>query len=287
MPAPEDVRTQLVDILTQVQGCSPDAVQPESKLKDLGVDSITIVEVGEELGRRFDVYLADDTIDGFVTVEDAINAVVHHDGAKAGSGSPAVPAAFPPPAPPAAARQTAPAPERAQTAESRPAGTDGVKTKVAGRYAIWMGIVGAGLGVLIGMGTVAVIGATGLGPADLPPLSVSTTAAPSTAATTTPPPPPADTSNPEPTLQVSSTKVSPGERFTLKGVFPTLGAGATLQVQVKDPGGDWDDFPVATRTTGDGAYTTQIYTSRTGKRDFRMYHGDSRKASPIVTVEIG
>ncbi len=91
MPAPNDVRTQLADILATVQGCSPDAVQPESKLKDLGVDSITIVEIGEELGRRFNVYLSDDTIDGFVTVKDAINAVVHHDGATAKSVRPPCP----------------------------------------------------------------------------------------------------------------------------------------------------------------------------------------------------
>lgn len=284
MPAPNDVRTQLADILAAVLGVEPDAVQPERTLKDLGVDSITIVEVGEELGRRFNVYLSDDTIDGFVTVKDAINAVVHHDGATAGSGSPAVPAAFaPPPPPPASPAESTPARMR----EPEKVRLDDEKVRTAGRYAIWMAIVGAGLGVLVGLGGAAVIGATGLGPANLPPLSVSTTAAPTTDATTTPAPTPTDASNPEPTLRVSKTQVEPGERFTLEGVFPGLGAGATLQVQVRDPGGDWDDFPVDTKTKGDGAYTTQIYTSRTGKRDFRMYHEDSSKASPTVTVEIG
>ncbi|GAA3536341.1 hypothetical protein GCM10022234_36450 [Aeromicrobium panaciterrae] len=285
MPAPHDVRTQIADILAAVQGVEPDAVQPESRLKELGVDSITIVEVGEELGRRFNVYLSDDTIDGFVTVNDAINAVVHHDGSTAGTGSPAVPAAFAPPPPPAQPSDSAVT--RMRTHEPERVRLDDEKVRTAGRYAIWMAIIGAGLGVLVGLGGAAVIGATGLGPANLPPLSVSTTDAPTTATTTSPTPTPTDSSNPEPTLRASKLQVEPGERFTLEGVFPGLGTGATLQVQVRDPGGDWDDFPVDTKTKGDGAYSTQIYTSRTGKRDFRMFHEESSKASPTVTVEIG
>lgn len=287
MPAPNDVRTQLADILATVQGCAPDAVQPESKLKDLGVDSITIVEIGEELGRRFNVYLADDTIDGFVTVKDAINAVVHHDGATAKSGSPAVPARFTPPAPSAPKLTEQPA-TRVRSHEPKQSGLSEEKVRRAGRYAIWMGLVGAALGVVVGMGGAAVIGAAGLGPANLPPLSVSTTAAPTTTATTTPAPQPsAGTPNQEPTFEVSNTRVEPGERFDLRGAFPALGAGATLQVQVKDPGGDWDDFPVDTKTKANGAYSTTIYTSRTGKREFRMFHEESNKASPSVAVEIG
>ena len=97
MPTAPEVRIELADILAKVQGCSPDAVQDERKLKeDLGVDSITIVEMGEELGRRFNLYLSDDAIDGMVTVKDAINAVVRHDGATPSSSSPAVPAKLSP-----------------------------------------------------------------------------------------------------------------------------------------------------------------------------------------------
>lgn len=287
MPAPEDVRRELADILVQVQGCSRDAVQPDRRLKDdLGVDSITIVEIGEELGRRFNVYLADETIDGFVTIKDAINAVVHHDGSVARSGSPAVPAKLAPPPAPAAATEDVHVSVRDREPAVPP--LDPEKKRVAGRFATWMVITGAGLGALIGLTSAAVIGATGLGAADLPPLSVTTTAATTTPAPTTEAPEPtSDTPTQEPTFRVSSTRVAPGERFRLEGAFPELGVGATLQVQVKDPGGDWDDFPVDTQTKRGGRYATEIYTSRTGKREFRMFHDDSSKASPSLTVEIG
>ncbi len=284
MPAPVDVRTELTDILVTVQGCPADAVQPDAKLKELGVDSITIVEIGEELGRRFHRYLSDETIDALVTVQDAIDAVVLHDGATPTSKSVPVPARLTPVVAPSVAASP---PVRMVDREIRP--SDSERGKAVGRLAVWMGIAGATLGVLIGMGFAAVIAATGLGDANLPPLSVTTPAATTPTPTPTKPSPTPTEGTPskEPTLQVSSTRVPPGERFTLEGAFPALGANATLQVQVKDPGSDWDDFPVATKTKGDGAYSTQIYTSRTGKREFRMFHKESSKASPTVTVEIG
>lgn len=289
MPAPDEVRTELADILATVQGCSPDAVQADSRLKDLGVDSITIVEIGEELGRRFNLYLSDETIDGMITVKDAVNAVVRHDGASApSSSSPPVSARFAPPTPPPTPPAVEMSSPRVRSQESIRRPRDEERLRKAGRLAVWMGIIGAGLGVLIGMGSAAVIGAAGLGPADLPPLSRTTTEAPTATPTPTPTPTATgDTFSQEPTFQVSNTRVPPGERFTLEGAFPALGAGATLQVQVKDPGGEWDDFPVDTKTKDGGTYKTQIYTSRTGKREFRMFHEDSNKASPSVAVEIG
>lgn len=284
MPAPDDVRAQIADILATLHGCDPEAVQPDAKLKDLGVDSITIVELGEELGRRFDLYLSDDAIDGMATVKDAINAVVRHDGATQGSSSPPVPARLT-----IAPVRTTPEPtsERPRDIPADPQPVDPAKVRTAGRFAISMAIAGAAIGVLIGLGSAAVLGATGLGPANLPPLSVATTPAPTETETTTAPEPSGTAPTQEPSLRVSSTRVSPGERFTLEGAFPALDSGATLQVQVKDPGGDWDMFPVDTKTKSGGIYKTEIYTSRTGKREFRLFHEGSSKASPAVEVEIG
>lgn len=74
------MQEQLTDILVQVVGCPADAVVPAAVLKKLGTDSLTIVEVGEELGRRFGVRLSDQAIDSMRTVQDAIDAVVRHDG---------------------------------------------------------------------------------------------------------------------------------------------------------------------------------------------------------------
>lgn len=85
MPSPSSVHDQLTDILVTVVGCPADAVVPGAKLKKLGTDSLTIIEVADELGRRFGVHLADDTINSLRTVQDGIDAIVSHDGSTAAS----------------------------------------------------------------------------------------------------------------------------------------------------------------------------------------------------------
>ncbi|MRJ77947.1 acyl carrier protein [Aeromicrobium sp. SMF47] len=91
MPSSSAVQDQLTDILVGAVGCHARDVRPGAVLADLGTDSLTLVEVGEELGRRFDVYLSDDTIDSMVTVQDAIDAVVRHDGSQPPADAPRVP----------------------------------------------------------------------------------------------------------------------------------------------------------------------------------------------------
>lgn len=287
MPTPTDVHEQLTDILVRVVACPADAVVPSARLKeDLGVDSLTVVEVGEELGRRFGVYLSDDTIDALVTVYDAINSVVRHDG----SVQPAELA--PPPVLSRPAGQfAAPAPGSAAGPATTPRLSPEVVAKRRSRAwtaAIWLGFVGAGVGLIFGLGGAALVRASGIGDANLPPLTSPTTPA----TTTTPAPTPSDTATvesdePPPTLTVSSTHVSPGEHFKLEGAFPALDSGATLQVQVKDGDAAWDNFPIKTKTKAGGKYKTEIYTSRTGSRQFRMHHRASDTSSPAVTVEIG
>jgi acyl carrier protein len=286
VPTPTDVHEQLTDILVRVVACPADAVVPNAKLKeDLGVDSLTIVEVGEELGRRFGLYLSDDTIDGLVTVYDAINAVVRHDG----STQPAElarPRALSRPA----AQFAAPA-QVGTSAYVAPQLTPEIIAKrrsKAWNAAIWLGLVGAGVGLIFGLGGAALVGATGIGDANLPPITTPTTVVPTATQTPTPTPTPStDSDVAPPTLTVSSTHVSPGEHFTLEGAFPALDPGATLQVQVKDGDAAWDDFPITTKTKDGGTYKTEIYTSRTGSRQFRMLYRDSDTSSPVVTVEIG
>jgi acyl carrier protein len=284
---PTDVHEQLTDILVRVVACPAEAVVPNARLKeDLGVDSLTIVEVGEELGRRFDVYLSDETIDGLVTVYDAINAVVRHDGSVQPAELIRQPALSRPAgqfaAPAAAAREVA-APVR-----QLPPEVVAKRRSRAWTAAIWLAFVGAGVGAIFGLGGAALVSASGIGNVDLPPLTSPTTAA----TTPTPTPKPTETQTtesdePPPTLKVSSTQVSPGEHFILEGAFPALDSGATLQVQVKDGDAAWDDFPIKTKTKAGGKYKTEIYTSRTGSRQFRMLHRGSGKSSPSVTVEIG
>ena len=274
MPTTAEVLDQLTDILVRVVSCPVEAVQNEANLKtDLGVDSLTIVEVGEELGRRFNVYLSDDTIDEMVTVKDAVNAVVRHDGSSASS------MVTPP---------QVPSQPKLPSTPPKPKSSDPRRQGRIARAAIGRGVVGAAIGILFGLAGSAFVGATGIGAVNLPPLTIATTTAPTATATPTPTPTATSgTAEPEPNLSVSSERVAPGERFRLEGAFPALGKGATLQVQVKDEGADWDDFPVDTKTDEGGKYRTEIYTSRTGLRQFRMLHKESDKATPGVTVEIG
>ncbi|MBC7630051.1 acyl carrier protein [Aeromicrobium sp.] len=279
MPAAASVRQELTDILVRVVGCPADDVVPEARLKDLGTDSLTIVEVGEELGRRFGVYLSDDTIDGLVTVDDAIKAVVRHDGSVPPRGATSVGAPSTRTPPSALANRSATAAQRKN---------NGAVAQLVLALAIVGGIVGATLG----LGGAALVTATGLGSVDLPPVSAPSTPATASATPSATPTPPPTTStsgtvDPDPTLTVSSENVSPGERFVLQGAFPALGENALLQVQVKDPGGEWDEFPIDTTTRAGGQYKTEIYTSRTGKRKFRMLAKESGKVSPAATVTIG
>lgn len=257
----------------RVVGCPADEVVPEASLKELGTDSLTIVELAEELGRRFDVYLSDDTVDALVTVQDAIDAVVHHDGSTPPSHGGRVPTTLESPAPPIRDEEHV------------------HRRRLTERMIFWFVLVGAGVGAVLGFGASALVDATGLDSVDLAPISNPTTA-PSSEPTTTPTPeatttPPPSTDDAEPTIQASKPQVAPGERFVIEGKFPAAGEGAELQVQVKDEGSDWDDFPIETTTRSGGRFKTELYTSRTGERQFRLLNKQTDDATPSVTVEIG
>ena len=273
MPTSVAVQEQLTRIIVQVVGGEPAAVRPEAQLeRDLGVDSLSVVEIAEQLGQVFDVYIPDDAVNEMVTVQDGINAIIHHDPAAKVPGKPAAPAAVAAPRRPirAGAEEIE---ERKRTA-----------WKFAGRFAV----VGIALGVVLGFGGVALINATGLNDVAMPaaptPTASKTTTKPTTPPTTTPP---SVDKVPEPSLSVPNTAVSPGERIRLKGSFPELDKGATLQVQIRDKVESWDDFPVTTRTSDGGDYTTVIYTTRTGEREIRMYHKDTKTSTPAVAIEVG
>lgn len=80
MPSAAAVHDQLTDILVRVMGCPAEAVVPSASLTTLGTDSLLVIEVGEELGRRFGVRLSDDDINALRTVQDAIDVVIRHNG---------------------------------------------------------------------------------------------------------------------------------------------------------------------------------------------------------------
>ncbi|MGZ8759469.1 MAG: acyl carrier protein [Aeromicrobium sp.] len=276
MPSSAVVQEQLTRIVVQVVGCEPEAVVPAAWLsRDLGVDSLSIVEIAEALGQSFDIYIPDARVDSLVTVRDAVNAVVHHD---------------PDAKPPMSRSATAVSAMSSTRRQARPLPADEIERRVhkAWKFAGWFVVVGFAVGAVLGLGGAALINASGIG--DVTPVSTPTP----TAATTTKakPKPTATTApkaeeRPKPTLEAASTAISPGEKLRLTGTFPDLDRGAIIQVQVKDKSGPWDDFPVTTTTTEGGSFSTVIFTSRTGERQIRMLHRGSNTTTPAVTITIG
>lgn len=268
MSTAAQIRASLADILVAVVDCDAEEVVDDALLADLGVDSIALVEVADELGRRHGTYLPDDVVDDLRTVADAVAAVLEprtrHDRVTTALHHPA-----PEPRDPGASQRAS------------------AMSKLAGVFVV----LGALVGVLLGLGGAALVAATGIGGVDLPPISApaETTPTPTPTATT---PSPEPTEEPEeeveePTFEVSSDQVAPGERFELTGRFPGVAPGEVLQVQAREGDADWEDFPVTAVTGADGTYRTNVFTSRTGPRDFRMLHRATDTATEPQTVTIG
>lgn len=265
MPSPSSVHEQLTDILVRVVDCRADAVVPSAVLAELGTDSLTIVEVGEELGRRFGIRLSDAAIDSMTTVQDAIDAVLAAER-------------------PARVQVTLshPAPPPRPAAEQR-------KRRMAG-FIVTFVFFGLVIGGVLGLGGAALVSATGIGDVDLPSIGATPTPTPTPTATEeTTPGPATPTDDPKPTINTSNERVSPGERFLLSGAFPGSSDGQELQVEVKDSGtgSSWDDFPIQTKVRDGGIFRTELYTSRTGEREFRVTNKATGVSTPSIKVTIG
>lgn len=263
MPSSSSVHEQLTDIVVRVLGCPADSVVPQATLAELGADSLTTVEIGEELGRRYGVRLSDQAIDSMRTVQDALDAVA--EATAAGSAHQVLHAPPPPPA----------------------RDEDERRSRLSG-FALTFIFFGVVIGGVLGLGGAALVSATGISKVDLPPISGATTPEPTPTPTETPTPEqttPTDTA--EPTITTSSEQVSPGERFLLSGAFPGSPAGEDLQVEVREPGQAWDDFPIQTKTRDGGIFRTELYTSRTGTREFRVTNQSTGTSSPSIEITIG
>ncbi|MFY0407239.1 hypothetical protein [Solicola sp. PLA-1-18] len=165
----------------------------------------------------------------------------------------------------------------------------GRRNQLLVKVVVGLVLVGAAIGVFVGMVSATVLDAVGIKATDPPPPtpSASASAAPSAAASVTPTAAPtteAPAPRPQPRIEASPTDASPGERVTLSGAFPDLDGGTALQVQ-RQEGGKWTDFPVNARTKDDGTFSTYILTSRAGEQQFRVSAGET--ATPPVTITIG
>ncbi|MFT4298615.1 MAG: acyl carrier protein [Aeromicrobium sp.] len=277
-----EVKADVIDLITRLTGSDPAAIEPDSSLRDLGVDSLMAVELAEELGRRHQVYISDGAVDGLRTVQDAVEAITRHDGATA----------------PRWTRKLALVSDEVDDGlvDDRAPHDEPIDrekfTSGALLTTITMTVFGVIVGGALGFAAATALDAAGLGAADLPPLASETNAVPEPTDDSSASPEPSasdetDDGSPEPTLTASSEDVQLGDPFVLSGALPSVGEGAELRVQFKVEDGKWTDFAVTTTTGPGGTFTAEVQTSRTGPRQWRLTNADSGRVTPTVTVTIG
>lgn len=271
MSTPAEIREQLADILGKVADVPHESVRDTAVLKDLGIDSVASVELAEGIGRTFDLRLSDETVNEWRTVGDLLRTVQREESARTNRPEPVAP----------------------------PTLTDEERTGAFKQLAIFFAVIGAGLGIVLGVGAAALLASSGLDGGSLPPISTPVIPTPVGTATEsdadgvvgfTPSPAPAETESSEPTsarLTASPNDLAPGERFELAGALPDADAGESLQIEMSDDYGAWEDFPVTASAQPDGTFKTQIYISSAGDYRFRVRSQASNRTTPAVTVRIG
>lgn len=304
------IHAALTQIAERVVGVAPGNVVAHARLReDLGIDSLSILEICDALASQFDTYLPDGVVDQVSTVGELIHAVdqqgtkppptdVRRPAPKSDSSLVSDLVAEGSTAQPSAGQPTQFA-QFAQSAGGYIRGGDETihvadvavaKTK-AKRWAAGMALIGAVIGLVIGIGVIGLVRASGLNDVAAPPAAPTTEAAETDAS---PSASPSASSSPSATkkkkkasLKTESEQVAPGEEIRLSGALPELDRGVSLQVQTKEGSQDWDDFPVTTVTNDDGKFTTIIRTERPGKRGVRLIDKGSGKKTPPVDVTIG
>jgi acyl carrier protein len=281
MSTPAEIREHLTDILGKVADVPTESVRDTAILKDLGVDSVATVELAEGIGRAFDIRLSDETVNEWRTVGDLVRTVQREEAAQANRTEPVAP----------------------------PTLTDEERTGAFKQLAIFFALIGAGLGIVIGIGAAALLTSSGLDGGSLPPISTpviptplgtaSATATESSGTRFTPPPFHGDEEEPTPTptasavqatsarLTATPTDVAPGERFDLEGALPDATPSESLQIETRQTGTAWETFPVTAAANPDGTFKTQIYISSAGEYIFRVRSREASAVTPPVTVRIG
>jgi len=286
MSTPAEIREQLTDILGKVAEVPSESVRDTAVLKDLGVDSVATVELAEGIGRSFDLHLEDETVNEWRTVGDLVRTVQREEASQSNRPAPLAPP---------------------------PVLTDEERTGAFKQLAIFFALIGAGLGVAIGVGTAALLASSGLDVGTLPPISTpaiptalgtdsaTPTETESSGSGFTPPPFNGEEDDPTPSptpsddapratsarLTATPTNVAPGERFELEGVLPASTPAESLQIEMRQTGGAWETFPVTAAANPDGTFKTQIYISGAGEYLFRVRSREGSAVTPSVTVRIG
>ena len=74
-----EVSEKVKQIIVDQLGISPDQVKPEASfIKDLGADSLDIVELVMAMEEEFEIEIPDEEAEKIKTVQDATNYIVEH-----------------------------------------------------------------------------------------------------------------------------------------------------------------------------------------------------------------
>ena len=261
MPTPEEIRPEVAELLGKIADAPAEAVRDTAALKDLGIDSVAMVELAEGVARTFDLRLPDEIVNEWRTVGDVVRSVRR--------GESFLASLPPPPL------------------------SDPERVGAYKQLAVFFAVVGAGVGVFIGVMIAVMLASSGLGGGSLPP--IGTPAAPTPNATATTPADPFGTNDrqkPSPTsptdasLALTPEVVEVGEDFRLSGQLPSARAGETLVVEWRDAGGTWAPFPITVSAREDGSFESRVYIGSPGERQFRV-RSNSGPATPPATVRIG
>ena len=152
-------------------------------------------------------------------------------------------------------------------------------------------VAGVVIGLLIAWLSTSVLNAVGLDTsATTAPPAQSTSAEPSQPSSSETPPttaPSSSATSPRgPTLTASPASVGTYDPITLRGRFPGLASGTSLQIERRE-NGSWVLFPVGLTSGAGGSFSTFIQTGHTGENEFRVSVPGSALSTPTVIVTVG
>jgi acyl carrier protein len=263
VPNPEEIRESLTELLGQIANTPADAVRDTAALKDLGIDSVAMVELAEGVATTFDLRLPDETVNEWRTVGDVVRSVQRG--------------------------------ERLLDLLPPPHFSDPERQGAFKQLAVVFAVVGAGVGIFIGVAVAALLVSSGLDAGSLPPLSTPGAPTPDASPTATNDPFGNDGASPNPSptsaaptdanLTLTPDVVRAGEDFRLTGTLPNARAGETLIIEWREEGGTWAAFPITLTANPDGTFASRVYIGSPGERQFRVRSSEGG-ATPTATVRI-